>query len=205
MSSPRLCVVLAGGAGRRMGGGKPQRQYRTRSLGEQALSLAAGFASRVALSVRDRRQADGLPPVELVFDPPGIEGPLAGVVGSLTHGASIGAAHVLTIPCDAPHLPSDLYNKLEEALERNPVAFAAVASDGLRDHPACTLWRTPALGHVMRYAQTGRRSLQGLLPHLDACRVLWSDCRADAFVNLNTLEDLARACNAAPDPAPRRA
>ncbi|MDP3490297.1 MAG: molybdenum cofactor guanylyltransferase [Phenylobacterium sp.] len=187
----RLCVVLAGGAGRRMGGDKPQRLYQARALGEHALSLAASFANHVALSVRERRQAEALPPVQLLFDPPEIQGPLAGIASGLAHGVAIGAAHVLTIPCDAPHLPGDLYLRLEEALARDPAALAASASDSRQDHPTCTLWRVEALEPLLRYAQSGRLSLRGALAELKARQVLWADPRGRLFLNMNTPEDLA--------------
>ncbi|MDO8409521.1 MAG: molybdenum cofactor guanylyltransferase [Phenylobacterium sp.] len=183
-------MVLAGGAGRRMGGDKPQRLYQARALGEHALSLAASFANHVALSVRERRQADELPPVQLLFDSPKIEGPLAGVASGLAHGAQIGAAHVLTIPCDAPHLPDDLYTRLEEALVQDPDALAASAGDSRQGHPTCTLWRIEALEPLLCYAQSGRRSLRGLLVELNGRQVVWEDPRGQVFLNLNTPEDL---------------
>jgi molybdenum cofactor guanylyltransferase len=186
-----LCVVLAGGAGRRMGGDKPQQLYQARPLGEHALSLAANFAVHVALSVRERRQADGLPPVQLLFDPPDIEGPLAGVASGLAYGEQIGTAQVLTIPCDAPHLPDDLYARLEEALLQDPVALAASAGDGRQGHPTCTLWRTEALGPLWSYARSGRRSLRGLLAELNSRQVVWEDPFGQVFLNLNTPKDLA--------------
>lgn len=187
----RLCVVLAGGAGSRMGGKKPQRLYQERALGDHALALAAIFADQVAISVREQRQADELPPVPLLFDPPEIEGPLAGVASSLVHGARIGASHVLTIPCDTPHLPDDLYTRLEEALVERPLALAASAGDSHQRHPTCTLWRTAALEPLLRYAHSGRRSLHGLLAELNGTQVVWQDPKGKLFLNLNTPEDLA--------------
>ncbi|WP_333585510.1 molybdenum cofactor guanylyltransferase [Phenylobacterium sp.] len=186
----RLCVVLAGGAGRRMGGRKPQRLYQGRSLGEQALALAAGFGDQVALSVRDHAQAEGLPPVPLLFDPADIEGPLAGVVSSLDHAVRIGAAQVLTIPCDTPHLPDDLFLRLDAALADFPEALAASAHDGERDQPVCALWRAAAITPVRDYARSGRRSLRGLLQDLQAPQVIWDDPNANLFLNLNTPRDL---------------
>jgi len=199
-----LCVVLAGGAGQRMGGRKPQRLYRGRPLGEHALSLAAGFASRVAFSVREHQQAEGLPPVELIFDPPEIEGPLAGVVGGLRHGAQTGAVLVLTIPCDTPHLPDDLFRRLEAALVSAPEAMAASALDQQRSHPACTLWRVEALEPALAYARAGHRSLRGLLAELKTCQVYWGDPHCTRFLNVNTVADLAASVGqtAAPTPPP---
>lgn len=198
----KLCVVLAGGAGRRMGGNKLQRLYRGRTLGEHALSLAAQFADQVALSVRERGQADGLPLVPLVFDRHDIEGPLAGVVSSLEQAARIGAAQVLTIPCDAPHLPHDLFSRLEAALVEFPDALAASASDGRHSHPPCTLWRAEAIEPVRHYAGSGRRSLKGLLIDLKARHVVWDEPNTDFFLNLNTREDLRKAGEHLDSPGP---
>ncbi|MFN3573893.1 MAG: molybdenum cofactor guanylyltransferase [Phenylobacterium sp.] len=192
MSAQRLCVVLAGGAGERMGGGKPQRLLNGRPLGEHALRLAAGFADHLALSVRDAGQAAGLPPALLLFDPDGVEGPLAGVAAALDHAAGLGVKHVLIIPCDAPRLPADLYCRLEAALDLAPRVLAAFPSDGHRDHPACGLWRPQARQSLTAYLAHGGRSLKGLLREIGACRVAWSAEASGSFVNLNTPADLAR-------------
>jgi molybdopterin-guanine dinucleotide biosynthesis protein A len=199
MSGVRLCVVLAGGAGERMGGAKPQRLLNGRPLGEHALRLAAGFADRVALSVRQPGQAAGLPPARLLFDDAGIEGPLAGVVAALNHAAELGVRHVLTIPCDAPRLPPDLYCRLEAALDPAPGVLAAFPTDGVRDHPACTLWRPEARHSLNAYLAQGRRSIHGLLERIGACAVVWDGEASGAFVNLNTPAELAQ-CDDATDP-----
>lgn len=192
MSAQRLCVVLAGGAGERMGGGKPQRLLNGRPLGEHALQLAARYADHLALSVRQAGQTAGLPPTLLLLDDPGIEGPLAGVAAALDHAAKLGVRHVLTIPCDAPRLPPDLYCRLEAALDQAPEALAAFPSDGHRDHPASSLWRPEARHNLTAYLSGDRRSLNGLLQEISACRVVWPANSAGAFVNLNTPDDLAR-------------
>ena len=192
MAAERLCVVLAGGAGERMGGAKPQRLLNGLPLGEHALRLAAGFAERIALSVREPRQAVGLPPARLLLDAGGVEGPLAGVAAALNHGAELGVRHVLTIPCDAPRLPPDLYCRLEAALASAPGVLAAFPSDAERDHPACSLWSTEARHVLDDYLARGGRSIYGLLREIGACRVSWDGEAAGAFVNLNTPADLAR-------------
>lgn len=192
MNASRLCVVLAGGAGERIGGDKPQRRLDGLALGDRALALAAGYADHVALAVRDSAQAEGLAAAPLVFDPPGIEGPLAGVISGLVHGDGLGLSQILTIPCDTPLLPADLYTRLDEALRLCPTSLAATASDGAQDHSACTLWRVEALAPVQAYAQTGRRSLHGVLAALEARRVVWRDPDTDLFLNINTPQQLVQ-------------
>lgn len=53
-----LCVVvLAGGEGRRIGGGKPQRQLAGQTLLARALALAGSWSAHVAIAVRHPGQA----------------------------------------------------------------------------------------------------------------------------------------------------
>ena len=68
-------VVLAGGEGRRISGGKPHRRLGGRTLLERALERARALSPDVALAVREPGQAGGAE-VEVLTDAPGIEGPL---------------------------------------------------------------------------------------------------------------------------------
>ena len=81
---------------------------------------------------------------------------------------------------------------LEAALDQAPEALAAFPSDGHRDHPASSLWRPEARHNLTAYLSGDRRSLNGLLQEISACRVVWPANSAGAFVNLNTPDDLAR-------------
>src|SRR5689334_358156 len=98
-----VCVVLAGGEGRRMGGGKPLQRFGDGTLLDRALALARGYADDVAVAVRAAAQAGGSD-APLIFDDPAIEGPLGGVAAALAHARAAGADAVLTLPCDAPRL-----------------------------------------------------------------------------------------------------
>src|SRR5690606_20483070 len=91
-------VVLAGGEGRRMGGGKPLKPWRGGTLVSHALEKARGYAPRVAVAVRTPDQAGSLDAPSLT-DPPDIAGPLAGLSSALAFAAEEGVDAVLTLPC----------------------------------------------------------------------------------------------------------
>lgn len=189
MTRPLAVVVLAGGEGRRMGGDKPLRPYGEGTLLAHAVGLARLWSRDVAIAVR---QPGALPepPAPLICDPPGIAGPAAGLQAALAHGAAMGAAAVLTLPCDAPRLPTDLAERLEAALRVGVVA--AVATSGGRLHPTCALWRTDAADRLAAYLAGGGRSLRGFAEACRAAVVEWPLMGAsDPFANANTPAELA--------------
>lgn len=163
-------VILAGGEGRRIGGGKPQRML----AGETLLARALGIA---------RRWSDEVMVADGSTDVPGLEGPLGGVAAALGLGGD-----VLTIPCDMPFLPADLPERLGRT--RAP---AAVAESGGRLHPVCALWRAPAGDRLAAYAASGRRSLHGFAEAVGHAAVAWGTDPFDPFFNVNDADDLARA------------
>ena len=100
-------VILAGGAGRRMGadkalmplGGRPLVQWVAESFGPQVEDLALsanGDAARFAFL--------GLP----VLADAQVQGPLSGVLAGLHWAAAQGATALVTVPCDGPFVPPDL-------------------------------------------------------------------------------------------------
>ena len=195
-------VVLAGGEGRRMGGGKPLRAWDGRPLLAQALGLARSYAPHVAVAVRDAGQVGQGAGIPLLFDPPDIGGPLAGLASALDFGRRRGAPWVQTLACDMPYLPADLSDQLAQALESGVGAVLPV-SDG-RVHPVCGLWRVGTRDRLEAYVASGRSSLRGFAEYVGLREVAWEVAGPDPFVNLNTLEDLAayQPSPAVPDRAP---
>ena len=163
-------VILAGGEGRRIGGGKPQRMLGGMTLLDRALSIAGGWSDEVLI-------ADG------ATDMPGIEGPLGAIAGAFALGGDF-----LTIPCDMPFLPADLPERLADTHEA-----AALAESGGRLHPVCALWRARAADGLAAYAAAGRRSLHGFAEAVGYSSVAWAADPVDPFFNVNDETDLARA------------
>jgi molybdopterin-guanine dinucleotide biosynthesis protein A len=189
MSKDLAVVILAGGQGRRMGGDKPARLLGGERLIDRALRLARGWSDGVAVALRERAQATpgGVP---AILDDPAIDGPLAGLASALRFAAGEGRPLLLTIPADMPFLPSDLTQRLAEAMGEQCCAIAASGGHG---HPVCALWRTRALDSLDEYLSTGERSLKRFAALVGCSTVEWPAVPLDPFFNINTPEDLARA------------
>lgn len=175
-------VILAGGEGRRIGGGKPLRSLQGRTLLDRAIEQAHRWSSTVAIAARSPCQL-GETQVRLLIDPPDIAGPLAGLVSARTLGFPL----TLTMPCDMPFLPADLLSRLAEAL---PGHGASLASSGGQVHPVCGLWDGAALKSLDAYLSGGRRSVIGFAEAVGYASVEWADT---VFANVNTPQELERA------------
>lgn len=185
-----VVAILAGGAGRRIGGDKPRRLLGGDRLLDHALSAAQRAEAPVILVVRTPGQVEGFDGT-VVLDAPGIEGPLAGLLSALAWAADARADRVLTLPCDMPFLPHDLHVRLGHALA--PDLGVAVAASAGRLHPVCALWRTAVVPMLVRRAGEGRLSLSGLCEAAGSAIVDWPVEAGDPFVNINTADDLAAA------------
>ena len=183
-----MVAILAGGAGRRIGGDKPRRLLGGARLLDHALNHAHVIAAPSILVARSPEQVAGFGGT-VVLDAPGIEGPLAGLLSALSWASAAGADRVLTLACDMPFLPGDLHHRLEQALTSE--VGVAVAASGGRLHPVCALWRTAVVPTLVRRAEEGRLSLRGLSEAVGCAVVDWPVEGGDPFININTAEDLA--------------
>ena len=183
-------VVLAGGQGRRMGSvdkglvllhGRPMVQHVLERLapqvGEILINANQHVAEYAALGHRVIPDAIG-----------GFAGPLAGLHVALTH-----AAHptVATVPCDSPFLPADLVSRLRAALDADD-AELAVARTFDQPHPVFALVRKRVLPHLARFLEGGGRKIDAWYATLAIIEVAFDD-EADAFRNINTLDELQHA------------
>lgn len=166
-------VILAGGEGRRIGGGKPGRLLGGQSLIDRALARARRWSGAVLVAAREGGDIE---------DDPEVEGPLGGVAAALALGGD-----VLTIPCDMPFLPDDLPARLVSG------KAATVAASGGHLHPVCALWKAGAAAGLPAYLATGRRSLRGFAEAVGYEAVEWPSEPFNPFFNINDEADLARA------------
>lgn len=183
-------VVLAGGLGRRIGGGKPLRLLGGERLADRALANARRFSSHIALSIGSDGRVAGCD-VPQIVDPEPDWGALGGLAAGLDFAAGIGADLVLTLPCDSPFLPDDLLTRLRAAL--GPMDQAAIPGRGDRLHVACGLWRVGLRKPVADFAGGGGRALHGLIERIDHAAVHWPAEGVDPFFNINSPEDLRQA------------
>ncbi len=190
MTPDLMVVVLAGGEGRRMGGGKPLRRVGGRSLISIALEQARHWSPLVAVSVRS---PDQIGPAEapVILDSHDVAGPLAGLAAALAFASRASVSRLLTLPCDTPNLPDDLALRLNAALI--PGVRAAVARCAGRLHPICAVWDVQAQADLPAYIAAGRSSMRGFAEAVGVKTVDWGESAAPAFHNVNTPADLLDA------------
>lgn len=115
----------------------------------------------------------------------GYAGPLAGLHAALTHTAR---PLLATVPCDSPFLPADLVARLAAGLDAAG-ATIAVARTGGRPHPVFCLCRRELLPGLADYLARGERRFETWFRAQAAVEVDFDD-EADAFVNINTVDEL---------------
>jgi molybdopterin-guanine dinucleotide biosynthesis protein A len=115
----------------------------------------------------------------------GFAGPLAGL-----HAGLKAAQHplVVTVPCDSPFLPEDLVSRLHQFLGEYQLA---VAKTGAQPHPVFALMKHEVRESLEAFLASGGRKIDAWYAALRVVEVRFDD-EADAFRNINTLEELRR-------------
>ena len=115
----------------------------------------------------------------------GFAGPLAGL-----HAGLKAAAHplVVSVPCDSPFLPEDLVSRLDSYLQHHDLA---VAKTGVQPHPVFALVRASVRENLAQFLAAGGRKIDAWYASLSVVEVSFDD-EAEAFRNINTLEELNR-------------
>ena len=188
-------LVLAGGAGRRMGGvDKAALVLGGETLIARALARLAPQAAPLAVAggtETGRLAGLGVP---VLADPvePGA-GPLAGVLAGMRWARGKGAARLVTVAVDTPFFPLDMAARLADCTA--PIAVAALRDrDGrVVRHPTCALWDVALEDALDAALAGGTRKVGAFLDAAGAEAVVFPCAGVDPFFNVNTAEDLALA------------
>ena len=181
-------IVLAGGQGRRMGGvDKGLQLLHDKPMVEHVIGRLAPQVDEILINANQNLEAYARFGYRVVPDAiGGFAGPLAGL------HAGLGAAQhpfALTVPCDSPFLPADLFSRLKNELHEKDLA---VAKTGDQPHPVFSLVRVSVLEHLSRFLSAGGRKIDAWYSTLNIIEVPFDD-EADAFRNINTREELNNA------------
>ena len=187
-------VILAGGAGRRLGGAaKPLLPVGGRTLLERVLAAVPDAQPRVVVGPPDL----GVPRdvVRVSEEPPG-GGPVAALAAGLAAVDPPGsAAETAVLAADLPFLTADAIRRLRAELATQSTVDGVVYVDGAgRYQTLCGVWRTEALqaalrgqphhhGAALRHLLAGLRI--GTVSHDATGPPPWYDC--------DSPEDLDRA------------
>ncbi|GAA1635644.1 molybdenum cofactor guanylyltransferase [Catellatospora bangladeshensis] len=193
--SAYAALVLAGGAGRRMGdpakpllpvGGVPMLRR----------VLAAVAAARPLIVVGPPELAPELPEHAVLTreEPPG-GGPVAALAAGAAHLPAAGL--VLITAADLPFLTADAIGALADSLTGETDRSAApgvalfVDNGGRRQH-LCAMWRIAALRAALPADPHGA-SMRRLLDGVDVAQVAWAGDGPPPWYDCDTPDELARA------------
>ena len=155
-----------------------------RPLVAHVIERLAPQAGSVRISANRNLDAYAALGHDVLVDPIGLEfaGPLAGMLAALN--AIPDDTWLLTAPCDCPHLPLDLAERLLEAATPHGLAFAQAG----REHPTHALLHTrlraPLAAHLL---DGGRAVLRWMRSQPHAVAQFDDEV---AFTNLNHVADL---------------
>jgi molybdenum cofactor guanylyltransferase len=152
-------VVLAGGAGRRMGGSKAMRPLAGRPLISYPLAALAAACERVVVVAKPDTELPG--DVERWDEPALPRHPLTGIV----HALERAGAAVLVCAADMPFVTPDACRALFDAA---PADATVAEADGVLQ-PVFAVYRSSALDRL-RAAPSGA-ALREVLAGLDVVRV----------------------------------
>lgn len=183
-------IVLCGGRGRRLGwcekpllrlGGAPLVAHVIDRLSPQTAATVLACSSTAPASARRAYRQFGWPVVEDVAPN---EGPLAGFAAALPAAQT---PWTLLAAADTPFLPTDLVARMTPLCQQH--GAVAASAGGQRQNLSILLAERQAAALAAFFASGGRAAKHWL----DAERVPTVAFDADAFWNVNTPADLARA------------
>ena len=204
-----VALVLAGGEGRRVeGADKGLLPLGGQPLVEHVINRLSPQVSHIIISSNRNvktYQEYGYTVVSDVACPPPdsekrgskFEGPLAGIYSALKLIESEPdlyqqVTQLVCVPCDTPHLPSDLVTRLEHF--KTPQTVACVAHDGERQQNLHCLISRNAWESLQTFYLNGGRAIKEWFKTVKTERVDFSDV-ASSFQNYNSLTSSARPSN----------
>ena len=189
-------VILAGGRSSRMGQGhKALLELNGRSLLSRVIDRLKAHVDPLMLSCAcDTEQFEGFG-LALVPDLlPGYHGPLMGLYSALRYLADTGRNSGLVLcPCDAPFIPKNLVQVLQEAAQGEKKPVVVISFQG-ELQPTFSLWQNQHLPMIHdAVANKGRGGLKHLLVSLPHKILEWKFVEPSPFFNVNTPQDLKNA------------
>lgn len=183
-------VILAGGAGARMGGvDKCLLPIGGQAILSRILSTLSSQTQNVCLNINGdskRFHEFKVPIITDAYSPP--IGPIGGLHSSYQSikERNPNAQWMLTVTGDSPFIPEDLIAKLLQHTDENTdVVFC---KSGNRDHFAIALWSLTLEPQLQTFIDKGNRSMGRFIQHVRSKVCEFSTSPYDPFFNINTHE-----------------
>ena len=197
MTSEVSAVLLAGGQAQRMGGvDKCLQLLGGKTLLAHVLERIGPQVGPILLNANgdpERFETYGLPVVADVVS--GFVGPLAGILTGLrwTKENADACKWMVSVPTDAPFIPTDLVSSLMSGIEEYGCEIACAVSCG-RTHPVVGIWPV-TLADALERALVNEdiRKIDRWTARYHLVEVGFPADNVDPFFNANRLEDLAEA------------
>ena len=182
-------VILAGGQGSRMGhSDKGLTVLAGRPLIAHVLSHIAPQVASVWINANRNLEAYQKYGYPVITDEnENFMGPLAGMASALR---KVQTPYLLVCPCDTPHPPMDLAQRLYKTLVEYD-ADIAVADDGTRIHPVFCLMKTKLSSSLTEQLTLGEYKIDRWFDKLKTVYCNFGN-QKDAFRNINTPEELKK-------------
>lgn len=184
-------LILAGGRATRMGGvDKGLQLHLGIPLALHALQrLRPQVGALMFNANRNLKSYESMGAAVWPDEPPDFSGPLAGMLAGLNHCST---SYLVTVPCDSPDFPTDLVERLIEALASSDrdIATAYTREAGeLRAQPVFCLLKTSLRDRLRQFIESGERKTGLFAARHSGARVVFDD--PAAFANANTVSELA--------------
>lgn len=183
--------MLAGGAGRRMGGVDKGRQlWRGAAMAESVARELKAVVPELIVSVVSPDPFYGKLASHQVPDDPRFagHGPLAGVLSGMSKAAELGYEQVLISPCDTPQLSRQLLQALLQEFQARDGRPVIADCDG-RVHPLHGVYPVSLAEQLEQQLLSGSRRVYQFALAVGAHLLDCSEFQAD-FTNCNRLDDL---------------
>lgn len=198
MGALRSCVILAGGAGKRIGTEKAFLEFFGSTMIERTLDRVGEVVDDVVVVARDEEQRERLrdlvPEARIVCDKVQGFGPVAGLAAGMTEARG---EFALAVGCDLPFLNPEVLGLLFDLAEGYDAAIPE-KGDGLIE-PLHAVYRADSMARAcedalamdMRKIRAPLEGLQVRYVPLEILRPL--DPELLSLFNINTKEDLSEA------------
>ncbi len=184
------CLILAGGQAQRLGGvDKGLLVLNKRPLIEYVLERTSCTPDRPIISANKNRASYLRYSQRVIGDSiSGFQGPLAGIYSALEY---MKHDYLFIMPCDTPFLPTDLFPRLQKAMEANcrPIS---VVKHGSQIEPLLLLIEKAHITGIADYINSGRRSVIDWIEESN-CNYAEFPRGTSCFLNINSTDDLTLA------------